>query len=500
MSSSQQEPLDQRELFERMRDPIVIHRAGRIVHVNAACCALIGYSVDELVGRFAVELVHPDDRAFVTERIRALASGEPSQPTREHRLVHKDGSTIHVTVYSVPGMYEDQVASFSFISDQTVRKTLEAQLLSADRLASLGRLVAGVGHEINNPLTYMLGMLEVAQRELDGLRGDNLEQAKRRLAAALHHVREGSERVRDVVSEMKMFGRDEQELRRPVDVHAVLESSLRMASHEIRHRARLTRRFGKIPHAYASEGRLGQVFLNLIVNAAQSIEDGCPDANEIVIETYRDAEGRIVIEVSDTGAGVPLQVADRIFEPFVTTKGDGSGTGLGLSICHHIVTSLSGSIALVPRPGRGTCVRVILPAAQGAIVAATPPSKGHSTRLPRARLLVVDDEPSVGIVLAQLLGDHDVHVECSGTAALERLRGQTFDAILCDLHMADISGMDLFERVRTVHPGLEQRMIFMTAGAVTDRAREFLGRGQRPCLEKPFELEALEALVADVMA
>jgi PAS domain S-box-containing protein len=250
--------LDPQELFERMRDPIVIHHEGRIVRMNAACCALLGYSSEELAGRLAIDMVHPDDRAFVTERIRALASGEPSQPTREHRLVRKDGGCIPVTVYSVPALYEDKVISFSFISDQTERKTLEAQLYSADRLASLGRLAAGVGHEINNPLTYMLGMLEVAQRELDGLAGHELEQGKRRLAAALHHVREGAERVRNVVRELKMFGRDEQELRRPVDVHAVLESSVRMASHEIRHRARLTRRFGQIPHAYASEGRLNR--------------------------------------------------------------------------------------------------------------------------------------------------------------------------------------------------------------------------------------------------
>jgi len=387
---------------------------------------------------------------------------------------------------------------------QEALKQSEASLIVADRLASVGRLAAGVAHEINNPLAYVVmntsAALEDLQRALpkaDPLLRPGLEEA----AAALREARAGSERVRLIVRDLKLFSRADVDARDPVDLVKVIESSIGIAWNEIRHRARLVKDLSPLPEVVGSESRLGQVFLNLLVNAAQAIEPGAPDQNEIRVVTRREGD-RAVAEVRDTGSGIPQELRKRIFEPFFTTKPIGVGTGLGLAICHTIVSELRGELTVESTPGKGTAFRVSLPIAthaQPKAAAVAQPSAPPDS--PRARLLVIDDEPAVGNAIRRALAaEHDVLAVTSGKAALALLeKGEKFDAILCDLMMPEMSGMELHEALGRIAPRLAQGMIVMTGGAFTGRAQQFLDRVPNQRVEKPFDVQSLRAVVRSAL-
>jgi signal transduction histidine kinase len=232
----------------------------------------------------------------------------------------------------------------------------QSQLERAERLAEIGSLAAGVAHEINNPLAYVLANLDFLRSRLatPGADAD--------LSEALEEARSGAERVRDVVRGLSAFSRPGTSARGPVDVSAQLQAALRLAANEIRHRARLETAIGPLPSVSATENELGQVFLNLLVNAAQAIPEGHAKENVIRVEASTDARGWARVEVRDTGAGMAPEVQRRIFEPFFTTKG-GSGTGLGLAIAHGIVTAAGGRIEVESQNGSGSTFRVFLPPA-----------------------------------------------------------------------------------------------------------------------------------------
>jgi CheY-like chemotaxis protein len=250
-----------------------------------------------------------------------------------------------------------------------------------------------------------------------------------------------------------------------------------------------------------NRARLGQVILNLLVNAAQAIQEGDADSNQIHIRTSTSAHGEAVIEIRDTGCGIPSETLARIFEPFFTTKPVGVGTGLGLSICHSIVTAAGGRIDISSPPAGGCCVTVVVPADEAnAKVAAIAPAALSS---PRRRVLLVDDEAPIRRALHRMLKPaHDVFVADSGEAALAELlaNGHCYDVILCDLMMPHMSGMQVYDRLAGECVELTQRFIFMTGGAFSKRSTEFLAECDRPVLEKPFDLNTLSRAVAQVTA
>ena len=257
------------------------------------------------------------------------------------------------------------------------QRTMHEKLLVSDRMASVGTLAAGVAHEINNPLAALVANLEVValtiaelhkdqQRQPAGAGGaapDGVGARLRELDEPLRDAREAADRVRQIVKDVKIFSRAADSEQRPVDVHLILESSLRIAWTEIRHRARLRKSYGAIPFVLGNESRLGQVFLNLIVNAAQAIAAGNPADNEISITTKLAADGRVVVEVRDSGSGIPEEVRNKIFDAFFTTKPVGIGTGLGLSICHRLISEMGGAISVESEEGKGSLFRIILLAA-----------------------------------------------------------------------------------------------------------------------------------------
>jgi ligand-binding sensor domain-containing protein/signal transduction histidine kinase/CheY-like chemotaxis protein len=247
---------------------------------------------------------------------------------------------------------------------RTLRQT-QAQLVQAGRMAAVGQLAAGVGHEINNPLAYIVSNLEHASEEADALArelGDTRGAAPRLrdVSQALREALHGAERVRRIVRDLKTFSRPDDEKQGPVELHAVLDSAVKIAMAELRPRAKLVRDYGDVPRVEGNEARLAQVFLNLLINAAQALPEGRAEANEVRLVTRVTSEGTVVAEVRDTGIGIVPEALGRIFDPFYTTKPPGVGTGLGLSLCHAYVTAMGGTISVESEPGRGSVFRVTL--------------------------------------------------------------------------------------------------------------------------------------------
>ena len=300
------------------------------------------------------------------------------------------------------------------------------------------------------------------------------------------------------MSDLKTLARDEGAARGPIDVHKVLDSCAQIAGNQIRHRARLLKEYGRVPAADANEGRLAQVFLNLLINAVQAIPEGRTDENFIRVATQTDAEGRVVVELSDSGVGIEPQLLSRLFEPFFTTKPVGEGIGLGLSVCHAIVTDWGGSIAVRSEPGVGTTFRVVLPAHPHAGRAAPPtPAPERASGTVSLRVLIVEDEERLAKSLARTLRPHEVTLADNGKAALELCKDHDYDLVLCDLLMPEVTGMDVYEEICRLRPGYEERLVFMTGGAFTPRAQTFLATVPNRTLYKPFTPDELIQLVAE---
>jgi PAS domain S-box-containing protein len=463
------------------------------IHVSPRWARMLGYEPGEIVTvERARQVVHPDDRSRLDALYGELFSERAPMLEIEMRVRPKSGQWRWV-LNRAKVVKRDQAGRplrvVGAYTDITERRALQTQLLLADRMASLGTLAAGVAHEINNPLAFTAVNLAFARAEVRrlGLPDPELEKA-------LEEAEEGATRVRDIVRDLKAFSRDE-DVPGCADPREVLRAAVNLAQNEIRPRAHVELDLGETPPVAASERRLGQVLVNLLVNAAQAIPEGAPQTNAIRARTRTEGD-KVVVEIEDTGTGIAPELLGRIFDPFFTTKPVGVGTGLGLSICHGIVTSLGGDIQVESEPGRGSLFRVRLPAAHDREVPAT-----AGALAPRGRILVVDDEPMVGRAISRILGaQHEVIVVTSGEAALARLRaGPEVDLVLCDLMMPGLSGMDLFEQTRQAVPATSTRFVFLTGGAFTDRTREFLERVPNPRLDKPFDPDGLRRAVAGLL-
>lgn len=376
------------------------------------------------------------------------------------------------------------------------RRRMQQQLLLADRLSAVGTLAASVAHEINNPLAYVLGNIEFALGRLSRVGAPSADASE--VMQALTHAREGSERIRATTRDLKVFCRTDEETRAPVNVRKVMESSINMAWNEIRHRGRLSKQFNAVPAVEGNENRLGQVFLNLLVNAAQALPDDRVEQNEVSVSVRADGYS-VVVEVSDNGCGISAAQQARMFEPFFTTKPAGVGSGIGLSICRSIVHDLGGQIEVESALGQGSTFRVTLPALEASFNSHPPGIAALATR--RARLMVIDDEPALCAVIKRLLaGEHDVHTFLHAGEALKSLRHDaSFDLIFCDLMMPRMSGMEFHAQLSEQDPDLASRTVFLTGGVMNGPARQFLSAISNRVIEKPFTSHALEEAIAHVL-
>jgi len=493
-----------RNLIELAPDAVWIVRGLNLVFVNPATVRLLGYeTLEEVLALTPPTFVHPDDIQPMRERtMQMLASGQPLPP-RDYRIRRRDGSWVPTEVQSMPIDWEGERAILGIARDVTYRRELEADLMRRERLAALGTLLAGIAHEMNNPLAFVKLGVEHALAGLDRLasRPSGLTD----LRDILEDVRHGVERVAGVVRQLRASSRPEVERRGLVDLRQVMQSAIRVVHNEMRHRARLHTELCELPPVDGNAQRLEQVFLNLLVNATQALPEGRP-GNQISVVLREGPDRQAIIEVTDNGGGIAPEVLPHIFDPFFTTTPVGVGMGLGLSICHGLVTSHGGSISVDSKAGF-TTFRVKLPlrkeepAAPGLNPPPTPTALDPApvTTGARRRLLVVDDEPSLGeIIRRRMSAEFDVEVVTDARQALVRIGrpdAPPYDLVLCDLMMPEMTGMELHAVVARNHPGVERRFVFMTGGAFTPRAAQFLAEVKNQCLEKPFDLEVVRALL-----
>jgi two-component system cell cycle sensor histidine kinase/response regulator CckA len=461
---------------------------------------IIGKTVREVLG----DVTFAERRPFLERALAGELVEFPSKVALAPGVAPREVRVTYVPDVGGDGRTRGIVVLVSDITELRVQEDVaelrrtQANLVLTERMASVGTLAAGVAHEINNPLSCVTGNLEVLAEEVGKMSRDPGAAGKAQLLEIIAEAREAADRVRRIVRDLKTLSPADEDRRAPIDLHRVLDLSINMASSEIRHRARLDKEFGPVPLVAADEARLGQVFLNLLVNAAQALPDGHADRHGIRIVTKTDASGRAVVEVHDTGPGIPPEIRGRIFDPFFTTKPVGVAIGLGLSICHVIVTSLGGEIVAESPAGGGCVIRVSLPAAAEPARSTAPAVVPASTKQEgrRGSILIVDDDDLVARSLGRALKKHDVVAARSGKQALELLAsGRTFDVILCDLMMPEMTGMDVHAELAKTRPELAERMVFITGGAFTPEARSFLDRVSNERLEKPVDMKTLRGVV-----
>jgi PAS domain S-box-containing protein len=348
-----------RTLLHRLPDLVVVHAGGKIVWANGAFLSALSYDAEDLVGRPFADVIVGRPAALFDEPPTSVPGGARAPVLVEVTLRTRSGA--HVTVEVAPPqkvVFDGVTAQLVVGRDITDRKRLHESLIIADRLASVGLLAAGVAHEVNNPLAYVLNSIEIARRELVGL-GTGADVSRQALSVAL----EGVERIRTIVRDLLVLARGHDEPVRPVDVHAVVESTLALAAYDISRTANLVRDLRPAPPVLASDGRIAQVLLNLVTNALEAMRDRPREKNDLVVRVSSTPDGRLLLEVGDTGRGIAADDLPRLFEPFFTTKPMGTGTGLGLSIAQRLVTELGGEIHVSSVLGSGTTFRVILPSA-----------------------------------------------------------------------------------------------------------------------------------------
>jgi len=495
-------------------------RDGRCLFANPASLRALGRAREDVVGKTDHEVIQDAAmEAVVRENDRLVMETGGAQAVEEC-IPTPAGKRWFLTSKAPLRDRDGRVIGVVGVSrDITDRRNEEARAARQDRLATIGMAAAGVGHEINNPLTYVLSNIESLTHELPRLlgaatAGDTARSAGRSEAddAALRQevlqsateALEGIHRIRDITKRLAALSRVEQVEHTSADLNRALEAAAGMANHEIRFRATLTKQLGDMPPVWATEGKLTQVFLNLLLNAAHSIDEGDALAHRVTLRTW--AHGAdVLVEVADTGRGIPPENLERIFEPFFTTKPSGMGSGLGLAICRSIVAELGGDISVTSRVGEGTRVVVRLPASVAS--RGTPPGPPREAdapaplRAPRGRLLVVDDEVALTRSLARTLGSHhDVVVANSGREARTLLEGdRAFDVVLCDLMMPDVDGVELHSWLAHVDPALASRVVFMSGGAFIPRVADYVARTGTLRIDKPFDTAQLRGLVAGLV-
>jgi two-component system, cell cycle sensor histidine kinase and response regulator CckA len=507
---------DLRRVIEGSPEGTAVVRDQRWIFVNRALVRTLGYSnAEALIGADVSELVHPEDRA----QAHALIS-QPQALTEggARELRYRAASGEYVLLELRPAAlseFEGAPAVLLSARDITEQRKLQARLAVTERLLAVGTLAAGVAHEINNPLSAALSNLEWVAEQLarmttepsavlalepgqPGAKPGQPDVAPQRLIKPIDDARDACGRVRAIVQDLKLLSRAQDESVGPVELTTVLDAAVRMVWNEMRHRARLVREYGDLPLVSGNEARLAQVFLNLLINATQAIPEGNASEHEVRLTARALPPGQVLIEVRDTGCGIPDSVLGRIFDPFFTTKPPGVGTGLGLSICQRIVTSMGGHIEVESRLGGGTTFRVTLASAvSSAPQRAALPASAPAADVPRARVLVIDDDPAVGTALKLVLSEeHEVEVHTNARHALERLRsGERYGVILCDVMMPELSGMEFHRQLALSHPELASDVIFLTGGAFALGACEFLDRIPNPRLGKPFNWRDLRTLI-----
>jgi PAS domain S-box-containing protein len=475
---------------------------GTITLCVGAALEALGTTSSEQLGKNAFELYRDSPDAVAA--LRRVFSGETLQ-----QVVQVGEAVFDIWMKPVKNA-EGRVVEVTGVShDIRELRRLEAAGIQSERAAALGTLAASVAHEINNPLTYMLAhseQLAASIVELEAL-GERLSPALSadllRLCALVRQdaqiVQSGTERIATITRALHTFSRPDDEASVPVDARAAVHSALELIGKELEAHATVVLELGATAPVLGQPTRLVQVILNLVMNATQSLPPSLPRQHEVRIRTATVA-GDVIIEVADSGPGIPLTERERIFEPFVTTKPIGEGSGLGLFVCRNIVRGFGGNISAHDGPRGGALFRVTLPAPSAALptsaalpAPAPPASRPRPPAPPSANVVIIDDDARVANVLSTSLkrAGYRVTVCAAASAGLERLlSGEDVDLVFCDLMMQGMSGMDLHAALRERAPQLLDKCVFMTGGAYSPAARQFMREHANDIVEKPFNILA----------
>ena len=475
-----------RHLVESASDAIVTLDAnGRFTTVNHAAENISGYKREELVGQWFAPMLPDDDLPKALGHFQQALAGETG--LFETQFYRKDGEVRIISVtYSTPQKDEEVLC---LIRDVTDQKMLQEQLIQSEKMSAIGQLVSGVAHELNNPLAGISAFAQLLLAE------KRFPPDQRTAAETIYSE---ARRASRIVQNLLTFARQHKAEKVPTALNQVLDDTLELRGYELRVRGIDVRREydESLPDTMADAHQLQQVFLNLITNAEQAMEQKEGHHHRLTVRTRRSGNA-IRIEVEDTGAGIPPNLIERIFNPFFTTKPTGSGTGLGLSISLGIVREHEGKIWAENAAQAGGGARFVVE-----IPVTEPRTSGEHAAVPHVapagsdilRVLVVDDEASVRVSLQRYLSGkgHQVETTASGEDALVRLKGSKYDAVILDMRMPDLSGEQLYERLRGADPSHAERVIFTTGDLVNEQMRRFLDGTGRPCIPKPFEFASFD--------
>lgn len=457
----------------------IIDKRGRVAEANRAFGQLVRSAPTAITGWPWIALVPP---AWGDGIAQVLSAAERERPEVELKA---SGRTFIASAFTMPGASKGE--RVLMLDDQTERRRLQEQLFQSEKMSAIGQLIAGVAHELNNPLTSVVGFADFLAEQANVPAG---------LREPLEVLRTEAERAATVVKNLLRFARRNEPERKRLPIKPVIEGVASLLRGQLMaQNIELGLEFEPdLPELDLDPQRLTQVFLNLINNAAQSIT-GTGRPGQIALKARKWHSG-VAVDVRDSGPGMPEEVAVQAFDPFYTTKPEGQGTGLGLSIAQGIVREHGGHIALATTPGGGATFTVELPAAAGPRHSG--PVLVHAAARGPLKVLVVDDEPHILHYLRATLESwgHEVVTAGDGAAALERLRDDTCDVIVTDLRMPKVSGREFFETLAKEHPDLVRRVVFSTGDTVRGDTLAFLERQGRPVLHKPFSLGDLRAALA----
>lgn len=482
-----------RTLFRAAPDAVltVLQTTGRVREANDAVREVFGLEPHQVVGRQLLDVLVPADRPILDEAIANAFAGRPARV--EVHVVTPEGRTRVVALAASRLPEADPPSALLVGRDMTHERELRLRLMESDRLAAVGELVAGVAHEVNNPLSSISAFAQLL------LRDSTLTPQQRE---SLDVIRGETMRASQVVKDLLAFARRSERQTAPLDLNGVVGRTLRMRQYQfneasVRVESELA---ADLPSVMGDARQLQQVCLNLLTNAVQAMS---PAGGVLRVRTYQ-ANDRVRLEVQDTGPGISVDARARIFEPFFTTKQEGEGTGLGLSVTYGIVTTHGGTIEVVETGPEGTTFRVTLPAAS---VLASTPEKERDTpaialRSPLAgiKLLFVDDEPALrsGMEAFGNMRGFTVLTASDGAAALETARSTGVDAVVCDLRMPGMDGYAFHEQLRKERPGLASRTIFITGDVVATTSSRS-GVARQPVLTKPFAFDRIEEALISVL-
>ena len=470
-------------------------RTGAVVDESAAARALLGAGqAGDRQRPMSDHFVNPADCLLILERLQAGTR----TVELESQMSRMDGTTFWASVSASPVAGARRSLGIVNIVDISRYKSAEQRIArqtqslhQSEKLAALGSLLAGVAHELNNPLSVVSAQALLMQ--------DTAGDPK--LVERAGKIVNAADRCSRIVRTFLSMARQRPLDRGPVSLNDVVDSVLSVTRYSLRKsNIELKQDLdADLPRVWANEDELNQVITNLVVNAQQAIA-GHRDAGRVeIITAYDDVERRVLLSVVDDGPGVSQEIRSRIFEPFFTTKDVGEGTGIGLAVCHRIVESLHGRIALVSHSGHGAAFTISLPAIP-VDQASEPPCENEPTTTKACRVLVVDNEPEINAMLKEILTleGHEVKCASSGHKALQLLARQEFQIIITDLRMPGTDGVGLYQTLARLTPKLLDRVGFMTGDTFSSSAREFLRETDCPHIEKPFTPDQVRGLVEKV--